>query len=91
MEKYKYYTGLYPPVWLVWFQPDHILGASKLSCTHYYWWHHQQASWQLSVQLSSFKIDPKLAANRVKASLPDKIHHPKQFTFPKQTLGKPNS
>ena len=73
------------------FQPDHFLGVPKRSCTHYYWHHHQQASWQLCVQLSSFKIDPKLAANRVKAYFPDKVHHPKQSTFPSELLGKPNS
>ena len=63
-----------------------LFGAPKLSCTHFYRQHHLQTGWQLCVQLSSFKIDPKLAVNRVKASLPDNLHYPKQFAFPKQTF-----
>jgi len=76
-------TGLYPPVWLVSFNQTTFLGHQNFlahTIILYYWHHHHQASWQLCVQL------PKLAANRVRASLPDKVHHPKQSTFPKRTF-----
>jgi len=45
----------------------------------------------LHVQLSSFKIDAKMAATHVKTSLPglpDKPHHPKHFAFPKRTFAE---
>jgi len=58
-----------------------LFGPPKLSCTRYYWQHQWQIGWQLSVQLLSFKFDLKIAANRVKAPLSDKLHHPKHFTF----------
>jgi len=37
-------------------------------------------------KLQGFKFDLKMAANHVKASLPNKLHHPKHFSFPKQTF-----
>ena len=69
-----------------------LFGAPKLFLTHSMW-HHWQTGWQLRVQLSSFKIDVKMAANWVKASLPvlpGKPHHPNHFAFPKRILGKPS-
>ena len=46
-----------------WFccQLDHFWDNKTVSCAHYYWRHHRQTSWQLCVQLSSFKIDAKIA------------------------------
>ena len=67
---------------------------TTVSCTHYYWWHYRQTGRQLRVQLSSFKVDVKMAVNGVKVSppgLPDKPHHPKHFSSPSEWLGKPNS
>ena len=68
-------------------QTDHFLGVPKLFLAALY----RQTSWQLRVQLSSFKIDAKMALTCVKASLPglpDQPQHPQAFqaNFPILTM-----